>query len=189
MSKDNVDSRLSSFDSRMHYSVEALSQELQGVRTSRASIGLLDPIKVDMYGSFIPIQQVGTVSAPDARTLVIQVWDRNSVKAVEKAIRDSELGLNPSVDGQTIRIPMPTLTEERRQELSKVAAKYAEESKVAVRNVRRDAMDWVKKSQKSGELTEDEEHRLADEIQKLTDGHIKDIDVMLEKKQKDIMAV
>ncbi|MDR1208648.1 MAG: ribosome recycling factor [Holosporales bacterium] len=189
MSKDHVDSRLSSFDSRMQSSVDALAQELQGIRTSRASISLLDPIKVDMYGSLVPIQQVGTVAAPDARTLVIQVWDRSAVKSVEKAIRDSDLGLNPSVDGQMIRIPMPALTEERRQELSKVAAKYAEESKIAVRNVRRDAMDWIKKSEKGGAVTEDESHRLGDESQKITDAHIRDIDAMLEKKQKEIMAV
>ncbi|MDR1907436.1 MAG: ribosome recycling factor, partial [Holosporales bacterium] len=164
MSKDQVDPRLANFDARMHASVDALGQEFQGIRTNRASVGLLDPIRVEMYGAVVPIQQVGTVTAPDARTLVVQVWDKGAAKAVEKAIRDSDLGLNPSTDGQTIRVPMPSLTEERRQELTKVAAKYAEESRVAVRNVRRDAMDWIKKSEKSGEITEDDEHRLSDEI-------------------------
>jgi ribosome recycling factor len=189
MSKEQIDSRLQSFDSRMCGAVDTLATEFQGIRTSRASTGLLDPIRIEMYGSLVPMQQVGTVTAPDARTLVVQVWDKGAVKAVEKAIRESDLGLNPAVDGQTIRIPMPMLTEERRQELSKVAAKYAEESRVAIRNVRRDAMDWIKKSEKDSTLTEDEAHRLSDEVQKTTDAHVKEIDAMLDKKQKDIMSV
>lgn len=189
MSKEHIDAKLTSFDMRMKNTVESLLQELQGVRTNRASINLLDPLRIDAYGNYVSIQQVGTVSAPEARMLVVQVWDKGMVKAVEKAIRESDLGLNPSIDGQTIRIPMPLLTEERRQELTKVAAKYAEEAKVAIRNIRRDAMDWLKKSEKDGDLTEDDLHRLGDETQKLTDNHIKNIDNILEKKQKDIMAV
>ncbi|MDR1597595.1 MAG: ribosome recycling factor [Holosporales bacterium] len=189
MSKEQIDPRLSDFDARMCASEDALAQEFQGIRTNRASTSLLDPIRVDVYSSLVPLQQVGTVSAPDARTLVIQVWDKSAVKAVEKAIRESDLGLNPSSEGQNIRIPMPPLTEERRVELSKIAAKYAEETRVAIRNVRRDAMDWIKKNQKSGVLTEDDEHRLGDEIQKITDCHVKNVDVALDKKQKDIMAV
>lgn len=180
---------LDRFDTRMKGAVDALAQELQGIRTSRASISLLDPLKVEAYGSLVPLAQVGTVSAPDARMLVVQVWDRSMVKPVEKAIRESDLGLNPAVDGQTVRIPMPPLTEERRQELSKVAAKYAEEAKVAVRNVRRDALDSFKKSEKEGELTEDDLRRLTDETQKLTDQRIKTIEDLLEKKQKDIKTV
>lgn len=180
---------LARFDGRMKGAVDALTQELQGIRTSRASISLLDPLKVEAYGSLVPLAQVGTVSAPDARMLVVQVWDRGMVKPVEKAIRESDLGLNPAVDGQTVRIPMPPLTEERRQELSRVAAKYAEEAKVAVRNVRRDALDSFKKGEKGGELTEDDLHRLTDETQKLTDQRIKEIENLLEKKQKDIKTV
>lgn len=189
MAKGSVDERLVSFDARMTATVEALLQEFQGIRTNRASVGLLDPLRVDAYGSLVPLQQVGTVSAPDARMLVVQVWDKSMVKAVDKAIRESDLGLNPTVDGQTLRIPMPPLTEERRQELGKVAARYAEEARVAIRNVRRDAMESLKKGEKEGTLTEDDLHRLSDETQRITDQHIKDIDSVLEKKQKDILAV
>lgn len=184
-----VDARLVHFNERMDAAVEALQQEFQGIRTNRASTSLLDPLRVEAFGSFLPIQQLGTVSAPDARMLVVQVWDKTMVKAVEKAIRESDLGLNPSVEGQTIRLPMPPLTEERRQELGKVAARYAEESRIGIRNVRREAMETLKKGEKDGSITEDELHRLSDEVQKLTDSHIKEIDSTLEKKQKDIMSI
>ncbi|MDR2464416.1 MAG: ribosome recycling factor [Holosporales bacterium] len=185
MLKEN--SYLTTFDTYMQHAVDALAQEFQGIRTNRASVGLLEPLRVEVYGSSTPIQQVSTITTPDARTIVVQVWDKSATKAVEKAIRESDLGLNPAVDGQTIRIAMPVLTEERRHELTKVAAKYAEESKVSVRNTRRDAMDWIKKSEKNGEITEDDVHRMSDEVQKITDRHIKEIDTMLEKKQRDIM--
>jgi ribosome recycling factor len=188
MSK-HVDEALVGFDSKMGHTVEVLLQEFQGVRTSRASANLLDTLKVEAYGSLVPIQQVGTVSAPDARTLVVQVWSKDTVRGVEKAIRDSDLGLNPSVDGQIIRLPMPPLSEERRQELVKVVAKYAEEAKVAVRNIRRDAMEAVKKMEKNDEITEDDLHRLNSEIQKITDSHVSSIEDALEKKRKDIMTI
>ncbi|GHS92668.1 ribosome-recycling factor [Alphaproteobacteria bacterium] len=177
------------FEKSMQTAVSALLQEFQGIRTSRATSGLLDPLRVEAYGNLVPVQQVGAVSVPDARTLVVQVWDKETVKAVEKAIRESDLGLNPVADGQTLRIPMPPLTEERRQELAKIASKYAEEAKIAIRNVRRDAIDWIKKSEKTGEVTEDEQHHLQDEAQKMTDDNIRDVDTALEKKRKDIFVV
>lgn len=189
MAKSSVDARLVDFDGKMTSSVESLGREFQGIRTSRASTGLLDPLRVEAYGSLVPLQQVANISAPDARMLLVQVWDKSMVKAVEKAIRESDLGLNPSVEGQSLRIPMPPLTEERRQELGKVAARYAEEARVVIRNIRREAMDTLKKSEKEGSLTEDELHRLSDEVQKLTDQHIRDIDAALDRKQKDILSV
>ena len=170
---------------RMEGAVENLHKEFGGLRTGRASASLLDPVHVDAYGSSVPINQVGTVSVPESRLLVVQVWDGALVKSVEKAIRDSGLGLNPQPDGGTVRIPIPDLNEERRQELTKVAGKYAEAARVAVRNVRRDGMDAAKKSGAS----EDEQKRLSEEVQKLTDQTIQKIDTMLTDKEKDIMTV
>ncbi|MDR0632872.1 MAG: ribosome recycling factor [Holosporales bacterium] len=189
MSDGDLDKSLADFDAKMQNSVAILVREFSGIRASRASSGLLDTVRVEMYGSLVPIQQVGTISAPEARMLVVQVWDKSLVKQVEKAIRESDLGLNPAIDGQLIRIPMPTLSEERRQELSKVAARLAEETKIAVRNVRRDAMELLKKKEKAHEITEDDLHRLSDTVQKITDSRIGEIEDILEKKQKDIMAV
>jgi ribosome recycling factor len=189
MSDSDFDKSLSEFDLKMQNSVAVLVRELAGVRASRASSGLLDTIKVEVYGSLVPIQQVGTVSAPDARMLVVQVWDKSMVKQVEKAIRESDLGLNPAVDGQLIRLPMPALSEERRQELSKFVARLAEEAKIAVRNVRRDAMELLKKKEKAHEITEDELHKLSDTVQKFTDNRIGEIEDALGKKQKDIMSI
>lgn len=184
-----ADQRLEDIGHRMDGALEALAREFTGLRTGRASINLLDGVKVDAYGSLSPLNQVGNVTAPEARLLAVQVWDRSMVKNVEKAIRDAGLGLNPMADGQTIRVPLPPLTEERRQELTKVAAKYAEEAKISVRNVRRDAMEMLKKLEKDGEISEDEHRRLSDEVQKLTDARIKKIDEQLAAKQKDIMQV
>lgn len=187
--ENQSDFNFSDFENRMKSTINSLTHDFNGLRTGRASAGLLDNIKVDSYGSIVPIQQVGSVSVPDARQLLIQVWDKNTVKAVEKAIRDSELGLNPCIEGQSIRIPMPQLTQERRNEISKVAGKYAEEAKVAIRNIRREAMDINKKNEKDSKITEDEMHRTSDEVQKMTDAKIKEIDDLLAKKQKEIMAV
>jgi ribosome recycling factor len=184
-----VDSKLVDFERRMTGAIDVLSKEFSGIRAGRASATLLDPVKVDAYGSYVPMSQVGTVSAPEPRLLAVQVWDKGLVKAVEKAIRESSLGLNPSTDGQLVRVPMPPLTEERRQELSKVASKYTEEARISVRNVRRDAMDMLKKLEKDGHISEDDHRRLSDEAQKLTDDHIKKVDDMLAHKQKDIMQV
>lgn len=170
---------------RMDGALDALSKEFGGLRTGRASASLLEPVVVDVYGSKMPLNQVGTVSVPEARMLSVQVWDQNNVHAVEKAIRDSGLGLNPMPEGNNIRIPLPDLTEERRAELSKIAGKYAESARVSVRNVRRDGMDEIKKD----DFPEDEAKRLQDEVQKLTDDAIKRVDDALADKEKDIMTV
>lgn len=174
---------------RMHGAVEALAKEFGGLRTGRASISLLEPIVVDAYGTQVPMNQVGTIGVPEPRMLTVQVWDRSLVKAVEKAILESGLGLNPSADGQLVRVPIPTLTEERRVELTKVAGKYAEEARVAVRNVRRHAMDALKKAEKDGEISEDEHHDFSDKIQALTDEYIKKVDETLGVKEAEIMQV
>lgn len=170
---------------RMDGAIENLQKEFGGLRTGRASVNLLDPVSVDVYGSSMPLNQVATVNVPEPRMLSVQVWDANNVKAVEKAIRDAGLGLNPMPEGNNIRIPIPDLNEERRTELSKIAGKYAESARISVRNVRKDGMDAVKKD----ELPEDEEKRLQDEVQKLTDASIAKIDQMLADKEKDIMTV
>lgn len=174
---------------RMNGAVSTLKQEFAGLRTGRASPGLLDPVMVEAYGSPMPITQVGTVSAPEPRLLTVQVWDKGLVKSVDKAIRDAGLGLNPQPDGQLIRIPIPELNEERRKELAKLASKYAEQARVAVRNVRRDGMEVLKKLEKDHKIGQDEHHKLGDELQKLTDAHIKDIDGALHAKEQEIMQV
>lgn len=174
---------------RMDKTLDALKADFGSLRAGRAHVSLLDGIMVEAYGSMTPLSQVGTVSVPDARTLSISVWDRNLAKSVEKAIMESDLGLNPSSDGQLIRIPIPPLSEERRKELSKVAGKYAEGAKVAVRNIRRDALDEIKKLKKDNLISEDEEKRFETEIQKLTDDATKKADELLSQKEKDIMQV
>ncbi|GGE35909.1 ribosome-recycling factor [Marinicauda pacifica] len=174
---------------RMEGAVEALKKEFSGLRTGRAHSSLLDPIKVDAYGSLTPISQVGTVSTPDARMLSVQVWDKSLVGAVDKAIRNSSLGLNPVVEGTLLRIPIPPLNEERRQELAKTAGNYSEQARVAVRNVRRDGMDALKRAEKDGEIGEDEHKKLADQVQKSTDASIEQIDQLLKSKQEEIMQV
>jgi len=184
-----VDPRLEDFNRRMNSAVDVLSKEFSGIRAGRASTNLLDPIKVDAYGSLMPLSQVGTVNAPEARLLTVQVWDKGMVKAVEKAIRESSLGLNPAIDGQLVRVALPMLNEERRQELAKLAAKYAEEARISVRNVRRDGMELLKKLEKDSEISEDEHKRLSAEVQTLTDDHIKKIDDHLTAKQKEITHV
>ncbi|MCI5049012.1 MAG: ribosome recycling factor [Rickettsiales bacterium] len=174
---------------RMEGALNNLTQEYAGLRTGRASAGMLDPIQVDAYGSMMPLNQLANVSAPEPRMLTVQVWDASMVKAVEKAIRESDLGLNPSGEGQTIRVPVPELSEERRKELSKVASKYAENCKIAIRNVRRDGMDELKKMEKDGDISEDDQRRMGDEIQKMTDDFVAKVDKLYEEKDKDIMSV
>lgn len=174
---------------RMDGAVETLKGELKGLRTGRAHSSLLEPVRVKAYGTEMPINQVATVSVPEARMLSVQVWDRSLTSAVEKAIRDAGLGLNPQAEGQVIRVPIPQLSEERRKELSKVAGKYAENARIAVRNVRRDGMDALKKQAKAGDISEDEQKRLSDKIQKATDERINQIDDMLDHKEKEIMQV
>lgn len=174
---------------RMSKAVEVLKHEYAGLRTGRASVSMLDPVRVDVYGSTMPINQVGTVSVPEPRMISIQVWDKSNVKAVEKAIAASGLGLNPQADGTLIRIPIPELNEQRRKELTKVAGQYAEQAKVAVRGVRRDGMDGLKKLEKDGDLGEDDAKMWHDEIQRLTDESTKKIDDMLAQKTKEILQV
>ena len=176
-------------DRRMNGAVATLKGELGGLRTGRASGALLDPVRVEAYGKTVPINQVGTISTPEARMITVQVWDKGLAKAVDKAIRDAGLGLNPQMDGQLLRIPLPELNEERRKELSKLAHKYAEAARVAVRNVRRDGMDLLKKLEKDGKIGQDEHHTRGDVLQKMTDAHVKDIDSALHSKEQEIMQV
>ena len=174
---------------RMKGAVESLKHEFSGLRTGRASASLLDPITVNAYGARMPINQVATVSVPEPRMISVQVWDKSNVSAVEKAIRESDLGLNPVVDGTTLRLPIPEMNEERRRELAKVCAKYAEQARVAVRNVRRDGMEQLKKQEKEGIIGKDDHHALADDVQDLTDKYIGEIDAALADKEKEIMQV
>ena len=174
---------------RMDGALEALKREFGGLRTGRAAASLLEPITVEAYGATMPLNQVGTVGVPEPRLLTVQVWDRQMVSAVEKAIRESGLGLNPSNEGQLVRVPIPPLSEERRAELVKVAGRYAEQARVAVRNVRRDGMETLKRMEKENEISEDEHRRRADEIQKVTDDHIKLVDEVLAVKETEIMQV
>lgn len=172
---------------RMAGAVEALKSDLSGLRTGRANTALLDPVQVEVYGSMMPLSQVATVSAPDPRMLSVQVWDKANVNAVEKGIAHSNLGLNPMIDGQTLRLPLPDLTEERRRDLAKLAGQYAEKAKVAIRNVRRDGMENLKDDEKKKEISEDDRKRLEDEVQKMTDRHIGDIDSATANKEKEIL--
>ncbi len=180
---------LSKYKDRMDKAVAALKDEFGTLRTGRASAALLDQIHVDAYGSSVPINQVGAISVPEPRMITVNVWDRGLVVSVEKAIRASDLGLNPVVDGQTLRLPIPPLTEDRRKELAKIAGRYAEQQRVAIRNVRRDANDDCRKAQKDGVISQDEEKRMETEVQKITDEAIKRVDEALKTKEQEIMHV
>ena len=180
---------LSTYGSRMDKAVAALKEEFASLRTGRASANLLDQVHVDAYGSSMPLNQVASVSAPEPRSLMVNVWDRGLAVSVEKAIRNAGLGLNPVVEGQNLRIPIPPLTEDRRKEMVKVAGKYAEQQKVAVRNVRREAMDDLKTAEKDHAINEDEHKRMGAEVQKLTDEAVKRIDEALKLKEQEIMQV
>ena len=184
---DDLD--LADLERRMEGALTSLAKEFQGLRTGRASTQLLDSVAVEAYGASMPINQIATVSVPEPRMLSVQVWDKENTKIVEKAIRESNLGLNPQVDGQLLRIPLPDLSEERRQELSKIAAKYAENAKIAVRNVRRDGMDTTKKMEKDGDISQDDRHIYNEEIQTITDKSINKIDELLSSKEVEIMQV
>ncbi len=173
---------------RMHGALDALRHDLGGLRTGRASVALLDPVQVQVYGAQMPLNQVATVSVPEARMLSVQVWDRANIQPVEKAIRSAGLGLNPVTDGQLIRLPIPDLTEERRKELAKLAGQYAEKARIAVRNVRRDGMDHLKQDEKKHDISEDERKRLEVEVQKLTDETIKEIDELASGKEMEILG-
>ena len=174
---------------RMDGALEVLRKEFAGLRTGRASASLLDPVMVEAYGNPMPLNQVGTVSVPEPRLIIVQVWDRGNVKATEKAIREAGLGLNPQTEGQTIRVPIPDLNEERRRELTKVAAKYAEQARVSVRNVRRDGLDLLKKQEKDHKISQDQHRKLDKDIQALTDETIKKVDALLAQKDKEILQV
>lgn len=174
---------------RMNGAVEVLKHEFAGLRTGRASVSLLEPITADAYGSQMPLNQVGTISVPEARMLAVQVWDKSLTLAVEKAIRNSDLGLNPVTEGQVVRVPIPELSEERRVELARIAAKYAEQARIAVRNVRRDGMDSLKRTEKAGEMSKDDHHLWSEEIQEITDETTKIVDEALATKEAEIMQV
>lgn len=173
---------------RMKGAVEALKSDLGGLRTGRANTSLLDPVVCEVYGSMMPLNQVATVSAPEPRMLSVQVWDKSNLIAVEKGIAKANLGLNPMIDGQTLRLPLPDLTEERRKELAKLAGQYAEKAKVAIRNVRRDANEALKEDEKKKEISEDERKRAEDEVQKMTDKYVAETDSAAEAKEKEIMT-
>ena len=173
---------------RMQGAIDSLKGDLGGLRTGRANTTLLDPVVVEVYGSMMPLNQVATVSAPEPRMLSVQVWDRANVTAVEKGIAHANLGLNPMIDGQTLRLPMPDLTEERRKELAKLARKYAENAKIASRNVRRDANEALKEDEKKKEISEDERKRGEDEVQKLTDRFVTEADAVAAQKEKEILT-
>ncbi len=174
---------------KMERAVEVLQTDFSGLRTGRASTSLLDSIQVNAYGSMTPLNQVGSVSVPESRMLSVQVWDKTNVKAVEKAIVDSGLGLNPAADGTLVRIPIPPLTEERRLELAKVARKYAEDARIVVRNIRRNAMDDLKKMEKGGDIPQDALHDYSDEVQALTDKYVANIDETLSNKEEEIVQI
>jgi ribosome recycling factor len=180
---------LDELSGRMTKAVDVLKHEFGGLRTGRASPSMLDPIHVTVYGSSMPLNQVGTINVPEPRMLSVQVWDKGNVKAVEKAIRDANLGLNPSTEGNVIRLRIPELNQERRQELAKIAHKYAEAARVAVRHVRRDGIDHLKNLKKDGHVSEDEIKRHESDVQKATDSTIADIDGSLATKEKEIMSV
>ncbi|MEX3606180.1 MAG: ribosome recycling factor [Burkholderia sp.] len=176
-------------EQKMQRSIEAFKNDLAKIRTGRAHTGLLDHVQVDYYGSIVPISQVANLMLVDARTISVQPWERSMVAKVEKAIRESDLGLNPSTSGDIIRVPMPALTEERRRELAKVVKSEAETAKVAVRNLRRDANEQLKKLVKDKEISEDDERRASDEVQRLTDKHVAEIDKLVQTKEAEIMTV
>ncbi len=173
---------------RMKGAVDSLKSDLQGLRTGRANTSLLDPVQVEVYGAMMPLVQVATVSAPEPRMLSVQVWDKSNLHAVEKAIAYANLGLNPIIDGQTLRLPLPDLTQERRKELAKLADQYGEKGKIAIRNVRRDAMESLKTDEKKKDISEDDRKRAEDEVQKLTDAHVKDADEAVAKKKQEILT-
>ena len=185
----NEDPLVKELHRRMDGACEVLRKEFAGLRTGRASASLLDPVTVEAYGNSVPLNQVGTISVPEPRLIVVQVWDRSLAKAVDKAIREAGLGLNPQTEGQTVRVPIPDLNEDRRRELTRVAAKYAEAARVSVRNVRRDGLETIKKKEKDGSLSQDQQRKLQSDVQALTDQVIKHIDDMLAQKDKEILQV
>ena len=177
------------YEEKMDKSIEVLRREFLGLRTGRASPSLLEPVSVDAYGGKVPINQVGNISVPESRLVTVQVWDETLIQSVEKAIRNSDLGLNPMIEGNIIRVPIPELSEERRLEIVKIASKYAEDTKITVRNIRRDAMDKIKDEEKQKNISKDDSFQFSENIQKITDKYIEKIDVLFQDKEKDILKV
>ena len=184
-----IDNILSDLKQRMEKTINAFNTDIAGVRTNRASTSLLEPVKVNAYGALMPLAQVSSISTPDARTLSVQVWDMGLVNSVEKAISEAGLGLNPMVDGQLIRINLPELSQERRQELAKIAARYSEQAKISIRNIRRDGMEKIKDAEKASEISEDDKKAYGDKVQKITDEHTTKIDEIFTQKEQDILMV
>lgn len=188
-SDSEIQAIFSEMETKMGKSLDSMKHNVNGLRTGRASPALLDSIRVEAYGNFTPLNQVGNVSAPEARLLVVQVWDKGMAKSVEKAIREADLGLNPATDGNVVRVPIPDLTEERRRELVKKAGEYCEQAKISIRNVRRDTMDTLKKLEKDKRISEDQLKNFSDKVQKITDTHTKKADDLLDEKSKEIMKI
>ena len=180
---------LTEYESKMNKSLEVLKREFNGLRTGRASVSLLDSIYIDAYGSSVPLNQVSNISVPESRLITVQVWDETLLTAVESTIRNSDLGLNPMLEGNLIRIPIPELSEERRKELAKIASKYSEDCKVSVRNIRREAMEKIKILEKDKEISKDESFKFSDQVQEITDKLIEKIDMLFSEKEKDILRV
>tara|TARA_X000001036_G_scaffold201608_1_gene189336 strand:- start:86 stop:637 length:552 start_codon:yes stop_codon:yes gene_type:complete len=177
------------YQNKMEKAIEVLRREFSGLRTGRASVSLLDSILVEAYGSKVPLNQVSNLSVPESRLITVQVWDESLTNTVEITIRNSNLGLNPMIEGNLIRIPIPELSEERRKEIAKIASKYSEDSKIAIRNIRRDAMENIKSLEKNKDISQDESYKFSDEVQKITDSLIEKIDTLLTEKEKDILTV
>jgi len=184
-----MDNRLKNFEKKMEETLNSLQKDLSTIRTGRAHSSMLDLIKVEVYGQNMPINQVGTVSVSDPQTITVQIWDANNVKFCEKALRESELNLNPIVDGQILRIPVPKLSEERRKELSKIVGQQSEKIKISIRNIRRNGMDFLKNEEKEKKISEDENKKLSNELQKMTDNFIKKIDLKIKEKEQEILKV
>ena len=184
-----ADPDIEDIERRMDSAIEVLRREFSGLRAGRASVSLLEPVTVDAYDSQMPLKQLSTISVPESRMLSVQVWDSSLIREVDKAIRNAKLGLNPIIEGALLRIPIPELNEERRLELTRIAGKYSEQAKISIRNVRRDGMDIIKKMERSGQLSQDEQHLWEEEIQQKTDRHIQKIDAMLSAKKEDIIQV
>jgi len=184
-----MDTRLKNFEKKMEETLNSLQKDLSTIRTGRAHSSMLDLIKVEVYGQNMPINQIGTVSVSDPQTITVQIWDVNNVKFCEKALRESELNLNPIVDGQILRIPVPKLSEERRKELSKIVGQQSEKIKISIRNIRRNGMDFLKNEEKEKKISEDENKKLSNELQKMTDDFIKKIDLKIKEKEQEILKV
>ena len=184
-----MDTRLKNFEKKMEETLSSLQKDLSTIRTGRAHSSMLDLVKVEVYGQNMPINQIGTVSVSDPQTITVQIWDANNVKFCEKALRESELNLNPIVDGQILRIPVPKLSEERRKELSKIVGQQSEKIKISIRNIRRNGMDFLKNEEKEKKISEDESKKLSNELQKMTDDYIKKIDLKIKEKEQEVLKV